>query len=154
MSALTEARIQDELRQAMKSRAAIEVAVLRGLLAAIKNATIERRSSGGGGLGEAEIVQIVRREIKQREEAIAFAEQAKRSELVEKNRAERDVLQGFLPEELDRGEILVAIGRHHDSGAITIGALMGKLKAEFGARLDGRIASALIRDFLKEKGGS
>ncbi|MGH7856334.1 MAG: GatB/YqeY domain-containing protein [Candidatus Binatia bacterium] len=154
MNALSEARIQEELRQAMKNRAAVEVAVLRGLLAAIKNATIERRSSGGGELAEAEIVQIVRREIKQREEAIEFAEQAKRADLVEKNQAERDVLRGFLPKEVDRQELRAAIARHHESGATTIGALMGKLKSEFGARLDGRIASELIRDFLKEKGGA
>jgi hypothetical protein len=150
MSALTEATIEAELRQAMKSRAAVEVSALRGLLAAIRNAGIERR--GKGGLGEADLVQILRREIKQREEAIGFAEQAGRRDLVEKNRAEREVLERFLPHALGREEIEAAVERAYEGGANAIGPLIAKLKAEFGARLDPRAASEIVREFLKKKG--
>ena len=156
MSVLDESTIQDRLKQAMRARATDEVMVLRGLVAAIKNLRIERRGAGSGGageLGEADITQLVRREIKQREEAIAFAEQAGRADLVDKNRSERRFLETFLPQALSAGELEHAIARHHQC-ATSIGALMAKLKAEFGARLDGKVASEAVREFLRRKEGS
>ena len=155
MSVLTEKVIQDRLTAAMRARSAGETMVLRGLVAAIKNMKIERRGAGGADeLAEADITQLVRREIKQREEAIAFAEQASRPELVEKNRVEKTFLEGFLPQGLSASELETAIAKHHAAGAAAIGALMGKLKAEFGARLDGKMASDAIKQFLNRKEAS
>lgn len=156
MTSLSEARIQKDLQDAMKGRAADRVAVLRVLLAAIKNRQIERRTTGGetGQLGEAEIVQLVRREIKQRDEAIEFAERATRPDLIEKNLKERCFLEGMLPLALAPEELEAAVRRHHQGGAATIGALMAKLKEEFGSRLDGKTASAVVKEFLSRQGGS
>jgi uncharacterized protein YqeY len=157
MSPLSETSIQERLKDAMRSRAGDEVMVLRGIVAAIKNLKIERRGGGGGGsdeLAEADITQLVRREIKQREEAIGFAQQGGRADLVEKNAREKQFLEGFLPQALSSEELETAIARHHGAGAASIGALMGKLKAEFGARLDGKVASEAIRGFLHRQEGS
>lgn len=155
MIALSEAGIQHGLREAMKERAERRVLVLRGLLAAIKNLKIERRGAGGAAdaeLGEGDIAQIVRREIKQREEAIGYAEQGGRADVLEKNRFERDLLHELLPQAVDAVELVAAVRRHHAAGATTIGALMGKLKEEYGSRLDGKTASVFVKEFLK--GGS
>jgi uncharacterized protein YqeY len=157
MSGLDETTIQERLKQAMRARASDEVMVLRSLIAAIKNLKIERRgagSAGAGELGEADITQLVRREIKQREEAIAFAEQGQRADLVEKNRSEKRFLETFLPPALSADDLGQAIAKHHHQGAASIGALMAKLKAEFGARLDGKVASEAVREFLSRKEGS
>jgi uncharacterized protein len=155
MSTLSEATLQERLKEAMRARAMDQVMVLRGLVAAIKNRNIERRTeTEAGELGEAEITQIVRREIKQREEAMSFAEQAKRADLVEKNRTEKAFLESFLPQALPAEEITAAIARHYQAGATSIGALMAKLKQEFGSRLDGRAASEAVRAFLRDKEGS
>jgi uncharacterized protein YqeY len=157
MSELSESMIQGRLKEAMRSRATDEVMVLRGLVAAMKNLTIERRGvagSGGGELGAAEITQILRREIKQREEAIAFAEQAGRAELVEKNGREKRYLETYLPQALSAPDLEAAIARHYEAGAASIGPLMGKLKAEFGARLDGKLASEAVREFLRQREGT
>jgi len=158
MTELSEAAIQGRLREAMRAKAMDQVMVLRGLVAAIKNLKIERRGVGGGvssDLGEVDITQLVRREIKQRDEAIGFAEQAARFDLVDKNRQERAFLESFLPQALSRQELEAAIARHHAAGATSIGALMSKLKADFAARLDGNAASRAVREFLlHEKGGS
>ena len=163
MSTLSEATIQERLKEAMRARAMDQVMVLRGIVAAIKNRQIERRTESGTSaqdqahpgesveLGEAEITQIVRREIKQREEAMAFADQAKRPDLIEKNRVEKTFLESFLPQALGPEEMNAAITRHHRAGATTIGALMAKLKEEFGPRLDGRAASEAVRGFLRDK---
>lgn len=157
MSVLDESAIQERLKQAMRARAMDEVMVLRGLVAAIKNLRIERRGAAGGGpdaLGEADIAQLVRREIKQREEAITFAEQAGRADLVDKNRSEKGFLETFLPQALSVAELEQVIAKHHQGGAMSMGPLMAKLKAEFGARLDGKIASEAVREFLRRKEGS
>jgi uncharacterized protein YqeY len=157
MSELSETMIQERLKEAMRARATDEVMVLRGLVAAMKNLTIERRGAAGGApvqIGSAEIAQILRREIKQREEAIAFAEQAGRSELVEKNSREKRYLETYLPQALSATDLDSAISRHYAAGAASMGALMGKLKAEFGARLDGKLASEAVREFLRRREGS
>jgi uncharacterized protein YqeY len=155
MSPLDESAINERLREAMRQRATEEVMVLRGIVAAIKNLRIERRGTGGKDvLDEADITQLVRREIKQREEAIGFAKQGGRTELVDKNMREKRFLEGFLPQALSREELNAAIAEHHRGGASDIGALMGKLKAQFGARLDGKIASEAVRDFLRRQEGS
>lgn len=156
MTPLSEAGLQQNLRDAMKDRAADRVAVLRVLLAAIKNRRIERRTAAAesGDLGESDIVQLVRREIKQREEAMEFASRAARPDLVDKNRKERSILEGFLPQPLAPEEVEAAVRRHHQQGASTIGALMGKLKEEFGSRLDGKMASALVKEFLNRQAGA
>lgn len=157
MSPLSEATVQERLQAAMRARAMDEVMVLRGIVAAIKNLKIERRGGGAGQTGElaeGDITQLVRREIKQREEAISFAEQAGRAELVEKNAREKRFLETFLPPALDPAELEAAIARHHGSGATSVGALMGKLKAELGARLDGKTASEAVKEFLRRQEGS
>ena len=152
MSVLCESALQERLRQAMKNRAAVEVAVLRGLIAAIRNVRIEKRVAAGEELGEADLLPIVRREIKQREEAIGFAEQGGRAELVEKNRAERDLLQSLLPQAPSIADLEGAVERLYESGATNIGALMAGLKRELGAGLDGRVASEVVKRFLGGKG--
>jgi uncharacterized protein YqeY len=157
MSELSETMIQERLKEAMRARATDEVMVLRGLVAAMKNLTIERRGAAGGApveIGAGEIAQILRREIKQREEAIAFAEQAGRSELVAKNSREKRYLETYLPQAVSASDLESAISRHYAAGAVSMGALMGKLKAEFGARLDGKLASEAVREFLRRREGS
>src|SRR5207244_938042 len=69
-----------------------------GLLAAAKNLKVERR---GGDLAEADLVQLVRREIRKREEAEDFAARGGRTELVAQNRSEREMLEAYAPSGLD-----------------------------------------------------
>src|SRR5947199_10873738 len=90
----------------MKAREMPRVYVLRGLLTVAKNLKVERR---GAGLAEAELVQLVRREIRKREEAEEFAAKAGRSELGEQNRAERALREGYVPALLAPGELEEAV---------------------------------------------
>ena len=156
MSAL-EARIQADLKAAMRARDEGRVLVLRGLVAAMQNLRIEKRGAGAGAavaLDEADVAQLVRREIKQREEAIGFAEQGGRTELIDRYRAERDFLASLLPQAVSPEELRAAIARHHAAGATSIGPLMAALKTELGSRLDGKAASRAVREFLAAQGGS
>jgi len=135
----------------MKAREKTVVSVLRGVVAAAKNAKIEQRSTE---LGSDDLVQIVRREIRKREEAADFARKAGRADLVDQNDAERVILEAYVPaaptaavlEETIRG--LIADGQQGDMGSI-----MRRLKEQFGSALDGKAASALVRRLLSEKTG-
>lgn len=154
---LDETVLQERLKDAMRAKATDQVLVLRGIIAAIKNLKIERRGSAAeesAVVSAADITQLVRREIKQREEAIGFAGQAKRADLVDKNTRDKEYLESFLPQGVSKGDLDAAIARLHAAGATAIGPLMGKLKAEFGARLDGKAASESIKEFLSRKEGS
>jgi len=87
VTAITEERLAEDLTRAMKARDMPRVYVLRGLLTAVKNLKVEKR---GAALGETELVQVVRREIRQREEAEEFATKAGRDDLIAQNRGERE----------------------------------------------------------------
>ena len=148
MSAITEERLADDLTAAMKARAMPKVYVLRGLLTAAKHLKVEKR---GGPLGEADLVQLIRREIRQREEAEVFATKAGRTDLVEQNRGERSLLEAYLPSPLEPGELERAVREIASSPERrSLGAIMAALRERFAGRLDGRQASEVARRVLAE----
>ncbi len=148
MSAITEGRLAEDLARAMKARDMPRVYVLRGLLTAAKNLKVERR---GAALAEADLVQLVRREIRKREEAEEFAVKAGRDDLVAQNRGERAMLESYAPAPLEAGELERTIREiATDPGARSMGAIMTALRARFAGRLDGRQASEIARRVLAE----
>lgn len=130
----------------MKAREPLAVSVLRGIVAAVKNLKVERR---GTALTDAELVQVVRREARKREEARDFARQAGRDDLVAQNDAELGVLAGYLPQ-APSADTLEAKVRQLAAEVTSpdVGTLMRMLKAEYGAALDGRVASQLVKEVL------
>ena len=150
MPPVTEQLLNEDLTRAMKSRDMPRVYVLRGLLTATKNLKVEKR---GGALTEEELVQLVRREIRKREEAEGFAVKAGRHELVEQNRAERALLEAYVPAQLGAEQLeqaIRALAAH--PGARSLGAVMNGLREEFAGRFDGRQASEIARRVLAEPG--
>ena len=142
---LSEARLRLELQEAMKSRAMPVVYVLRGLLAAIANRRIEL---GAAALSSAELLAIVQREAKKREEAEAFARQAGRTELVEQNAAERAILARYLPAMLDEERLTALVKEWIADGVTTMGPLMARLKERHPGQYDGKRASEIVRALL------
>jgi uncharacterized protein len=147
--AISEQLLADELTQAMKARDAQRVLVLRGVVAAAKNLKVERRVAA---LEEADLLAIVRRELKKREEAEQFADKAGRTDIVEQNRAERAILEAWVPaplaaDELERVVREIVAG---DAGA-ALGDVMAALKDRYTGRYDGKLASELARRVLAER---
>ena len=143
---LTEQQLADDLNRAMKARDMPRVYVLRGVIAAVKNLKVERR---GAELGEADLAQVVRKEIRKREEAEEFAVKAGRQEAVDQNRSERAMLEAYAPAQLDPSALEEAIREiAADPSARNLGAVMGALKARFAGRFDGRQASDIARRVL------
>ena len=142
---LSEARLRQDLQTAMKARDAVTVSVLRGVIAAVANQKIER---GGADLGEPEILTVLQRETKKREEAEAFAQRASRPELVEQNAAERAVLARYLPRPLGDAELENLVRSWVAEGVATMGPLMARLKEHYAGQYDGKRASEIVRKVI------
>ena len=139
----TEAQLQDDLQAAMKARAMEKVYILRGLITAIKNLKVERQI---GAVPEADIAALVRKEINKRSEAVEFARQAGRQDLVDQNEREKSVLAAYLPQQLSAtalAEVIAALAT--ELGTKQIGPLMAKLRERHAGQFDGKLASELIR---------
>jgi uncharacterized protein YqeY len=140
---VTEAQLQEDLKGAMKARQMDTVYVIRGLIAVIKNLKVEKQLAQ---LPEADIAVLVRREINKRTEAVDFARQANRADLVEKNEREKGLLEKYLPEQLSAEALQAAIKEiSTELGTTQIGPIMAKLRERHAGQFDGKLASELIR---------
>ncbi len=140
---LSEAQLQADLQGAMKARASEKVLILRDVITAIKNAKVEKMAQS---LSEAEIMAILRKEVSKRAEAIEFAQKAGREDLVQKNEAEKAVLEGYLPQQMSAEQleavIRVIVG---ELGSAQIGPVMARLRERHAGLFDGKLASEIIR---------
>ena len=146
--AVSEDQLAQDLTAAMKARDAQRVAVLRGVVAAAKLVKVERRASR---LDEADLVQVLRKEVRKREEAEEFAVKAGRDDLVSQNRAERAILEDYVPAPLGPDELERTIRDVLAAGVPRqMGAVMAALRERFPGRIDGKAASELARKVLAE----
>jgi uncharacterized protein YqeY len=134
-------RIGDALKEAMKARDADRLSTLRLINAAIKDRDIALRGDGReDGVTDAEVLQILGKMVKQRQESVRAYEEGGRLELAEKERAEIGVIEGFLPRQLTDEEVAAAVDRAiSDTGAAGIrdmGKVMGELKARYTGQMD------------------
>ncbi len=134
-------RIGGSLKEAMKARDADRLSTLRLINAAIKDRDIALRGEGReDGVTEAEVLQILGKMVKQRQESARAYEEGGRVELAEKERAEVSVIEEFLPRQLSGDEVAAAIDRAiADTGAEGIrdmGKVMGELKARHTGQMD------------------
>src|SRR5262249_38280150 len=97
---------------------------------------------------EAEIVQVIKRERARRDEVLEFARKGGRADLVSQNEEEARILDGYLPAALSGDELRAAIAEQAAAGVVQMGPLMKALKDRFGAQLDGRVASQLVKEAL------
>jgi len=137
-------KLQEELKLAMKAGDKLRVMTLRGALTEITRLEKDVRRSAN----ETEIIQILKRERARRHEAIEFARKGGRQDLVDQNQTEAQILEGYLPAALGSDEIKAAIRTQIAAGASQIGPIMKALRDQFGARLDGKMASELVKQAL------
>jgi uncharacterized protein YqeY len=141
--ALDEARLQHDLQDAMRARDRGRIDVLRGLIAAIKNAKVERQVAE---LPEAEIVALVRKELNKRTEIIGYARQAGRAETVAQSEADKALLETYLPQQLAAAELEAVVQQlAAELGTRQIGPLMAELRKRHAGQFDGKLASEIIK---------
>jgi uncharacterized protein len=142
-------RIADGMKQAMRDKDAVRLSTLRMVSARLKDLDIAARPRGLDGIGEDEIVSMLRTMIKSRGEASALYTQGGRGELAAKEDAEIVVIEEFLPAPMDEAAVTRAVADAvAETGASTMkemGKVMAALKARHGADLDLSRANALVK---------
>ena len=141
-------RVNDDLKAAMRTGDARRRDALRLLLAAVKQREVDERKE----LGDADIVGVIERMIKQRRESIAQFEKGGREDLARNERFENDLLQGYMPQALSDAEIATAVAEAiAQSGAKApsdMGKVMGVLKSKLAGKADMSKVSALVKSRL------
>jgi uncharacterized protein YqeY len=142
--------IESAMRAAMKARDAVRVSTLRLAMAAAHNRQIEL----GHELTDAEVVEVLDRQVKQRRESIELYRQGGRPELADAEEAELAILREFLPEPMTEAEIerlaRDAVAATGASGPADMGRVMGVLVPQTKGRADGKAVSELVRRLLSE----
>ncbi|WP_099827196.1 GatB/YqeY domain-containing protein [Oceaniglobus indicus] len=134
-------RINAELKTAMKNKETDRLSTLRLINAAIKDRDIALRGEGeDGGVGDPEVLQILGKMVKQRQESARAYEEGGRLELADSERAEIKVIDDFLPRKLSDEEVEKAVSQAiEDTGAESIrdmGRVMGELKGKYTGQMD------------------
>jgi len=144
-------QLDEDLKTAMKAREATKVSVLRGLKAAVKNAAIEQ---GGAEtqLTDTEVLAIVRKQLKQRQDSIEGFDKGNRPDLADKEREEVDILATYLPKEMSDHEVekLVreAIAESGANSKAQMGSVMKIVQAKAAGRADGKRLSTEVQKQL------
>ena len=146
-------RISDALKQAMKDKAADRLSTLRLINAAIKDKDIVARANGTDeGVSDAEVLGILSKMAKQRQESARAYEEGGRLDLAEREREEVEVIEEFLPRQLSVTETSAAVDKAvADVGATSIrdmGKVMGLLKERYTGQMDFGAVGPVIKDRL------
>ena len=141
-------RLQQDLNAARKRGDKAAVIVLGTTIAEARNREIEQRR----GLTDDDVVDVIRKAIKRRREAIELYLSAKREDLVAKERSELATLEGYLPAQVDTEEVRAAVRMAIAGGAANIGAVMGRVVPQFKGRAEGSTINAIAREELSRQG--
>jgi len=143
-------QITEDMKNAMRAKAADRLSTIRMLLAAIKQREVDERIV----LDDAMVVGIVDKLIKQRKDSIAAFQSAGRTDLVDKETAEVGVLQGYLPVRLTTDEITAEVAAIvaslGASGPGDMGKVMGAAKAKLAGKADMGQVSAAVKAALSK----
>ncbi len=145
--------LSESLKEAMKARDQRRVSTLRLVLAAIKDRDIAARAEDRcNGVTDEEILQILAKMIRQRQESAELYDGAARPELALQEREEIAIIEGFMPKQLSpdeiRGVCQKVVGELGATGLRDMGKCMGTLKERYPGRMDFGKASAIVKEIL------
>jgi len=149
--------INAALKDAMKAGDARRVSTLRLINASLKNADIEARGQGKGPLSDEEILAVLQKMIKQRQESAELYDKGARPELAAQEREEIAIISAYLPQQMSEAEAKAAIAEViRDTGAQGVkdmGKVMAAIKAAYAGRMDMGKASGLVKGLLAGSAG-
>jgi uncharacterized protein YqeY len=145
-------RVDSDLKEAMRTKDATKLGVLRMLKSALKYAAIAK-SGAEAELNDAEVVQVIRKQTKQRQDSIESFEKGGRAELAEKERQELSILNAYLPQAMSPEEVSRIVRETIDEIGATskaqMGAVMKALQSKVAGRVDGKTLSAEVQKQLQ-----
>jgi uncharacterized protein YqeY len=144
-------QINDSIKTAMKAQDKLRVSTLRMVNAAIMNAEIEAER-GGKSLSDDDVLGLMQKMIKQRQESVEIYDKGGRKELADQERGEIEIIKGFLPQQMSEAEAKAAIAAAiKDTGATSVkdmGKVMAALKQSHAGKMDFGKASGLVKGLL------
>jgi len=144
--------IAQALKDALKSRDKMRTGTLRLINAAIQDRDIANRGAGKDPVNDDEILQILTKMVKQREESARAFEEGGRIELAEQERGEIAIIKEYLPSQLGEAETRAAaqeaINESGAAGLRDMGRVMAVLKERYPGRMDFSSASAIVKELL------
>ena len=141
-------RIDSDLKDAMRAKDAAKLGVLRMLKSAVKNAAIEK-GGATAELDDAEATQVIRKQVKQRQDSIESFESGGRPELAQKEKEELAILNAYLPQAMSADELSAmvreAIAETGATSRAQMGAVMKVLQTKLAGRADGKTLSQEVQ---------
>lgn len=147
------ARIDEDIKAAMKAKETDKLGALRMLKSSLKYAVIEKGAANEAALSDADVITVIRKRIKQCQDAIEGFVQGGRAEQADKEKAEVALLEAYLPAALPADELAslvrAAIAETGATGKAQMGAVMKVVMAKASGRADGKAVNAEV---LKQLG--
>ena len=145
-------QLATQLKEAMKAKNAERLSTVRLIQAAVKDRDIANRGTGKEQASDDEILQILAKMVKQRDESAKIYEENSRPELAAKERAEIIVIQDFMPKQLSdsevRANVSAIIAETGAAGGKDMGKVMAALKERYAGQMDFAKASATVKELL------
>lgn len=146
-------KLSDALKESMKAKDTRRLSTVRLIQTAIKDRDIANRGLGKDPVSDDDILQILQKMVKQREESAKIYEDAGRAELATQERAEIEIIKGFMPEQLSDEKvqelIKAAIAESGAQGLRDMGKVMAVLKEKHPGQMDFAKASGVVKELLK-----
>ena len=144
-------KIQEDLKQSMLARDEFRTSAIRMLKSAIQYHEIQKGGAGYEATDE-DVIEVIGREVKKRNEAIELYKKGGRQELADKEQKELEILKSYLPEQMSEDEIRKLVEEAiSQTGAKTpqdMGKVMGTLMPKVKGRADASLVSNIVREFL------
>jgi uncharacterized protein YqeY len=145
-------QINDAMKAALKAQDKLRLSTLRLVNAAIKNADIEARTAAKTALTDDDLLGLLQKMIKQRQESVELYDKGGRKELADQERTEIEIIRGFLPAQMSEAEARAAIADVVKStgaqGIKDMGKVMAALKQAYAGKMDFGTASGLVKAAL------
>nr|WP_295469369.1 GatB/YqeY domain-containing protein [Mesorhizobium sp.] len=142
-----------QLKDAMKGGDKRRISTIRLIQAAIKDRDIAARTAGKGPVNDEEIMQILAKMVKQRDESARIYEEANRLELAQQEREEIDIIKSFLPKQLGEEEVrqlcAKVVSDVGADGLRDMGKCMAALKERYPGQMDFGKASGVVKTLLQ-----
>jgi uncharacterized protein YqeY len=141
--------INKALTEAMKAKNERAVSTLRMVNSALKNADIEARGAGKQPLGDAEVLSLLQKMIKQRQESVELYQKGGRADLVKQEQEEIAIISGYLPKQMSDDEmkaaIEAAVKEIGAAGMKDMGKVIGVLRGKYAGQMDMAKASGMVK---------
>ncbi|WP_424629394.1 GatB/YqeY domain-containing protein [Bradyrhizobium sp. SYSU BS000235] len=144
--------INNAVKEAMKAKDERKLSTLRMVNSTLKNADIEARGQGKPPLSDDDVLGVLQKMIKQRQESVELYDKGGRAELADQERAEIAVISAYLPKQMSEDEVKAAISavisETGAAGMKDMGKVIAALKAKYAGQMDFGKASGLVKAAL------